>query len=182
MIRDGVCDELTNTAKCLYDGGDCCLDFHKKDTTLCRECTCQLTVDILEMQSLFSATGVKRFQDPDDFPKLILASTHVAEDVGSIEVCSSLCLGEIVAEKPVNGWGYNSGSRICTCAWLKSIDYCSSENKLELLSDASALNNDIHFNDIAFMQTSKILECGEYGTSIYLASQLMPHSSLSRLH
>ncbi len=24
MLRDGVCDELTNNAKCHWDGGDCC--------------------------------------------------------------------------------------------------------------------------------------------------------------
>ncbi len=36
MLRDGVCDELTNTALCHWDGGDCCLDKSIKDTTLCQ--------------------------------------------------------------------------------------------------------------------------------------------------
>ncbi len=36
MLRDGVCDEATNTEKCHWDGGDCCLDISLKDETLCQ--------------------------------------------------------------------------------------------------------------------------------------------------
>ena len=39
MIRDGVCDEITNTERCLYDGGDCCKE--DKSTELCNVCTCK---------------------------------------------------------------------------------------------------------------------------------------------
>ena len=39
MIMDGVCDDMTNTPQCLYDGGDCCLDSWSS-TLLCSECKC----------------------------------------------------------------------------------------------------------------------------------------------
>ncbi len=36
MIRDGVCDEATNTEKCHWDGGDCCQDKFLADESLCK--------------------------------------------------------------------------------------------------------------------------------------------------
>ena len=38
LIGDGVCDDITNTKRCLFDGGDCCLS--RKNTKLCIDCTC----------------------------------------------------------------------------------------------------------------------------------------------
>ncbi len=35
MLRDGVCDDATNTKVCHWDGGDCCLDKFTKDTSYC---------------------------------------------------------------------------------------------------------------------------------------------------
>ena len=43
LIGDGVCDEATNTYRCLYDGGDCCKADSEKDTKYCQDCTCKLT-------------------------------------------------------------------------------------------------------------------------------------------
>ncbi len=36
MLRDGVCDEATNTQICHWDDGDCCLDQFIKDESLCQ--------------------------------------------------------------------------------------------------------------------------------------------------
>ncbi len=36
MLRDGVCDKVTNNEECNWDGGDCCLDISLKDETLCQ--------------------------------------------------------------------------------------------------------------------------------------------------
>ena len=40
-IGDGWCDDVTNTAECGYDGGDCCGD--EVDTDYCNECICHPT-------------------------------------------------------------------------------------------------------------------------------------------
>ena len=37
-VGDGICDDLTNTMQCNYDGGDCCLD--PVNTQYCSECQC----------------------------------------------------------------------------------------------------------------------------------------------
>ncbi len=42
MLRDGACDELTNTEKCHWDGGDCCLDISLKDESLCQVSKCDI--------------------------------------------------------------------------------------------------------------------------------------------
>ena len=41
MVGDGECDDLTNTANCNYDEGDCCLD--PIDDTYCIRCLCSET-------------------------------------------------------------------------------------------------------------------------------------------
>ncbi len=40
LLGDGVCDEVTNYESCFFDGGDCCLDFYRKDTKFCQDCSC----------------------------------------------------------------------------------------------------------------------------------------------
>ena len=37
MLRDGVCDEATNTEECFFDGGDCCTE-----NTAVWNCECML--------------------------------------------------------------------------------------------------------------------------------------------
>ncbi len=37
-MADGFCDDETNIADCLYDGGDCCGP--DIDLTFCQECVC----------------------------------------------------------------------------------------------------------------------------------------------
>ncbi len=39
-IGDKVCDDDTNFEKCLFDGGDCCLE--TKSTPFCRDCMCKM--------------------------------------------------------------------------------------------------------------------------------------------
>ena len=37
MVADGLCDDVTNTPECLYDGGDCC----GGHTWICTQCDCK---------------------------------------------------------------------------------------------------------------------------------------------
>ena len=39
LIGNGICNDETNNAGCLYDGGDCCGEC--VNTDLCSECVCQ---------------------------------------------------------------------------------------------------------------------------------------------
>ena len=36
MLRDGMCDEATNTEQCLWDGGDCCQDKSTINELFCK--------------------------------------------------------------------------------------------------------------------------------------------------
>ncbi len=38
LIGDGVCDDVVNSDKYDYDGGDCCIETSSRD--LCQECRC----------------------------------------------------------------------------------------------------------------------------------------------
>ncbi len=41
MIGDGVCDEVTNNERCLFDGGDCCKEDKSMTTCLGKDNTYQ---------------------------------------------------------------------------------------------------------------------------------------------
>ncbi len=41
LIGDGDCNDVTNTERCLFDGGDCCKDRSKKTSDLCLDCNCK---------------------------------------------------------------------------------------------------------------------------------------------
>lgn len=38
FIGDGYCDDITNTEKCDFDGGDCCVE--QPNHRYCDNCTC----------------------------------------------------------------------------------------------------------------------------------------------
>ncbi len=128
MIRDGICDELTNTEVCEYDGGDCCLDKNRKDTSMCETCTCLQSVSIDDLESKFKSTEVMMFQHSGNFDNLVLHWEKVVVDVRSDLICFTLCL-DAEAQEFVNGWKFDSDSNTCSCAWLKSTE-CANELNL----------------------------------------------------
>ncbi len=166
MLRDGVCDELTNTERCLWDGGDCCLDRTKIDRTLCKTCICLATVDSVQLMTLFEALGVMRFDDPGDFPKLISKTEKNVAEVISYQVCTSVCL-DTSLDNVVNGWMYNVETRICTCSWVKSTQ-CFKENALSKMNSLDDFSEDNGFLIMqSFVQTAKVLDCGKDTTFLY---------------
>ena len=40
LIRDDKCDDITNTAECFFDGGDCCRPTSFKGAPYCLQCKC----------------------------------------------------------------------------------------------------------------------------------------------
>ncbi len=156
MIRDGVCDELTNTEMCLYDGGDCCLDVDKKDTTLCLSCICQLTIDNKLITNAYENLGLKKSRQTDLFAEALLSISHVTTNVITKEVCTMVCLDPELDDK-VNGWIYNFDSKKCTCVWLKSTT-CRKED-IVISHDFVGLANDIDTE--AYVQLAKFLDCSK---------------------
>ncbi len=135
LIRDGVCDEVTNIAKCLYDGGDCCkVD---KNTDICQKCTCIMSVDMAELaQTLASKeartyVGVSDGDISDQDSKFELVD--FVEDVITAEVCSQLCISLRDDVNAIDSWIYRTGSNgSMTCECTKFLS-CLVERQFESL-------------------------------------------------
>ncbi len=41
LMGDGTCNDVTNTVRCQFDQGDCCLSRQTKETDLCLDCECK---------------------------------------------------------------------------------------------------------------------------------------------
>ncbi len=164
MIRDGVCDEKTNTEACLWDGGDCCLNSQKKDRTLCRECVCQVTVNETQLMTAFRSTEVMLLPKDLNFDSLILKTAKIVPDVFMADVCSLLCL-ELV--DTVNGWSYDGLEHTCTCAWLKSTE-CIREMDLtevdvnRFLNPSYGVALSIALVIESYVQLAKTVDCSKY--------------------
>ncbi len=165
MLRDTVCDEATNNARCLYDGGDCCLEF--KNTKLCKNCTCVLSVDLAKLQTQFIDNNIKplekvpspSYNNNNNNPRKVV---HVF-DVISSAVCAVLCLDHSLGDL-INTWQYNAG--VCTCSWILS--WSCYEKRVD--SDWSLINVQglTTPNNDTFVQLNKIVPCGRIFSEICL--------------
>ncbi len=162
MLRDGVCDEVTNTPRCLYDGGDCCREV--KDTSMCMVCTCRLEIDEEEIHAQFKQLGVRQFKDPNDFHGLIGSKQFDIKvgDVLSDQVCSTLCLTHDDKDK-FNAWHYNSIATVCRCAWIESMK-CIGEVDLDETTNEEATPFDAA---LAYVQLDKMIPCGNIAFIIF---------------
>ncbi len=160
MIRDTVCDEATNIEKCLYDGGDCCLEL--KDTTLCKNCSCRLKVELDELQLQFDELNVKPIKNPDWLINKAIGDWIVeVESVVSGQVCAVLCLDHDKGEA-INSWIFDSktGNGTCRCGWTNSI-HCP-----ENLVETEIGEPHIHVTETLlqpgnlFFQLQKTVPCG----------------------
>ncbi len=151
MIRDNVCDEATNIEECLFDGGDCCLPKGKKDTTLCRDCTCMKTIDRDNLETSFKTLRVRIIQNDDDIQELVRRAAMVVEDVLDVEVCSTLCLEKSI-DLLVNGWSFDAQTSSCSCLWLKSTECIENRAEIPTQSTYSVTTK-------SFVQMTKLIEC-----------------------
>ncbi len=164
MLRDSVCDEASNIEKCLYDGGDCCLE--NKDRTLCRKCICFMDVDEDELKEKFEELEIKPVNDPDSLKTLIVDNNRNSlvevEDVSSVLVCSALCL-EHEKSGELNVWHYEVENQTCRCGWVGST-LCPSKmaNLNWIMTDVADLKIDTV--GIGFLQLRKTVPCGRLET------------------
>ncbi len=156
MIRDGVCDELTNNELCLYDGGDCCLNDGDKDTTLCDSCICQLTIDDKLISNAFENLGLRRTVPEDHFTETLLSLSYTTTNVISSVVCTIVCLDPDLDET-VNAWIYNFNSKRCSCVWIKSTT-CQQDSLVN--RNISGLSSYIADTE-GYIQQRKILDCSK---------------------
>ncbi len=159
MLRDSVCDEVTNTERCLFDGGDCCLEH--KDKSICQNCSCILAVDRNELKLEFELWQVQPLQDQtmDFFVNVAIEDlTMTVQDVVSGEVCAILCMKESDKADNFNAWHYDNVSLSCQCGWIESttcpdIFVQTSWTDMEPEND---LNNPA---GVSFVQLAKTIPC-----------------------
>ncbi len=160
MLRDSVCDEATNNARCFFDGGDCCLEF--KDETLCKNCSCILAVDPGELLHQLDQLQVKPLIN---YPSEYLDDANngewsiLVDDVVSSPVCALLCLAHTEKAEQMNAWLYDRDSLTCRCTWLES-RFCP-DNFAQL--DGSWTNSTNWRSELnkktAFLQLRKVIPC-----------------------
>ncbi len=120
MLRDSVCDEETNTAVCLFDGGDCCLELKVKD--FCKNCSCNLVVKSAKLLELFVNTDFKPLKNPERITEEAKVVRWIIEvdDVVSGAVCAMLCLEHDEKRSYINAWHYDKIQQVCHCGWIDS--------------------------------------------------------------
>ncbi len=144
---------LKLSLRCLYDGGDCCLDSYKKDSKYCQICTCLggkfynfIILQHLILLPLVSGGDYQAIVDDNNLAafewetkslmhlyKIIL----LIHDVSSGKVCSLLCTNKDI-QSSVNSWIYNPLDNSCICSWMEGqlcIETIGKEIDSELLLD-----------------------------------------------
>ncbi len=153
----GVCDELTNHARCIFDGGDCCKNVHEKNTDHCNVCTCRKTVNVETLKETYETGEIKRFKHVEHYSNLSVENFKHFQEVESVDVCSLLCL-EFDDEALVNSWMFFKKSRSCRCQWVKSPVFIDgSKFEKETYAKQSVWDPD----ETAFVQTSKLVPPGK---------------------
>ncbi len=133
MKGDGVCDERLNNEPCLFDGGDCCLEF--KSTPLCIEdCSCKLVVDKSVLAKKLSENKVQlilddEYRDAELQDNIVITYKYVTS-VTTANVCSLLCI-EPEIERFVNAWIFDGD---CSCLWMSSLYLCAQAKTENLIS------------------------------------------------
>ncbi len=165
MINDGVCDDVTNNKRCLYDGGDCC---QAEKSSFCQDCTCKLDIDIDDLTAELEALQVKALLNSDQIEDIIKAENVTVENVINIHVCSVICMEK--SHRYVNAWRYFTKSKTCECALVVST-HCLMPN-FEVISPEVVAKSWRLVESAAFVMTSQTLPCGklESFTQIWLFS------------
>ncbi len=173
MLRDSVCDERANIEECLYDGGDCCLEFKVKK--FCKNCSCILTVDREKLTEDFANLNIKPLQSSAEINEHVGNWTVKVEDVISQQVCAVLCLNHN-KKVEINTWYFDEMERVCRCGWFASAQ-CP-ENKVALnwtLDNVANLSN-------TFIQLGKTISCSMANMHAFITIFLLLYiPNLSRL-
>ena len=101
MMRDGVCDERANIARCLFDGGDCCLE--NKIKANCDYCPCMLDIDQKNLENQFRELNIKPVKEHESLESFIESWTVEVEHVVSEQVSEQVALYSVsITIKPMS--------------------------------------------------------------------------------
>ncbi len=162
MLRDRVCDDESNTERCVFDGGDCCLE--NKDTSMCTSCKCELAVDQARLEQQYKELRVGQLREDVNFAKITVYGGLVTVDlVINEQVCAVLCLSHINADK-LNAWYFKKNKKQCQCGWVES-STCIENNVLEKtsLEESSPFQR-----EIGYVQMGKTVACGNVFFRIFM--------------
>ncbi len=162
-MKDGVCDEVTNTKRCLYDGGDCCRE--DKDTTLCNVCTCKKDVNEEELIIDFDQHQVQIFLDSNDYIEVKVNDIKTVRDVENFQVCSMICLDKLFNTRS-NAWIYLKGNEQCKCALAKTT-FCYVNGSSIRLKPFQGDTGYFAEDSVAFIQLDKTIPCGNPSSEIH---------------
>ncbi len=171
MIKDGVCDELTNIEKCLFDGGDCC-DADKSEE-FCNHCKCMIDIDFEELKSSYVQYNVKAFKNLTAYNNLLTDIPKYITQVVSLHTCSVICMSDDLANS-VNSWSFDFTSKLCNCTWV-DIDatLCMENLDFQPMTDFAV---DLWYEPkVALVQTAKSLPCGK-ASPFYFFTKLQQQS------
>ncbi len=165
MLRDAVCDELTNNKVCLYDGGDCCLE--AKVRTQCQDCSCRAVIEPGKLQRQFEDLAIEPlnevpFNSNNEQQAHILDMQIVkVEEVVSSTTCAVICLDH-QRGNDINAWHYQADAQVCRCGWMKS-KFCPRAKALHEGNRPLQKNNDNDQMVLAhnsYIQLAKTVLCG----------------------
>ncbi len=175
LINDGVCDEVTNNALCLYDGKDCCRQI--KLTHYCQDCTCRLSdTDNIILEKLLEAQVYKHTSESDSESNL--KTIKIVEEVKSPRVCGILCIDEVEENPAIDSLTFTKeqGFFLCKCTSYHS---CLT-NKIEaamtnvtMLPDSLSETSDPDPPLEIFMMMARIVNCCKKFTAVILFAVLI---------
>ncbi len=167
LLRDSVCDEVTNNRLCHFDGGDCCRE--AKNRAYCTNCSCLLDVDQAKLALQFTEGNIKPFRNHLHIHKVIRGWNVEVEGVVSNQVCAVLCLDHEEADK-INAWHFNDNNKLCRCGWIESLTCAETlVRNWKLDSDGSNMKD-----DSAYVTMTKTLPCGKsYLNAIHLIVHIL---------
>ncbi len=156
LIGDGECNDVTNVPRCLYDGGDCCLE--NKKTSLCTNCTCILDVDRKSLNRKLKTLGARLYtvKKSDNF-----LPVKTVKGVASEAVCQILCLDIVTSGQAVDSWmfypGTKGGDHTCVCTLLNTCYYSCVTRPLTDVDNPKLLGQSYR----KYILTNKTVSCGK---------------------
>ncbi len=156
MINDGVCDEVTNMERCLFDGGDCCQP--DKNSNLCNICKCIIDFDVESLNQSYSEFQVEVFEIFAEYSDRVTFIAKSVTNVETLDTCSWICMDS--SEDNVNSWRFVPDNGYCECTWA-DIDAALCIKNVSTLSIFDYKQDMWYNQEVAMVQLWRRISCGK---------------------